>query len=142
MANGIWNGNNPALNPAGINGGNMVGMAPVFNNTNPNFYPKYEVIQVNGENGVNAFQMGPNSSVLLLDSSAPMVWLVQTDGAGYKSKFPYDLTPHQATPPVDVNQLQQRVAQLEELINARYQSSDKSAKSKRTRNEQSSDAAN
>jgi len=55
MANGIWNGNNPALNPAGINGGNMVGMAPVFNNTNPNFYPKYEVIQVNGENGVNAF---------------------------------------------------------------------------------------
>lgn len=131
MAN-IWNGNNPALNPTGmnINGGMNQSNMQFFGN-NTNFLPRYEVIQVNGENGVNAFQMGPNSSVLLLDTSAPIVWLVQTDGAGYKSKVPYDITPHQAVPPVDINQLQQRVAQLEDLINAKYQSDDKSTKSAR-----------
>lgn len=128
MAN-IWNGNNPALNPTGMNGMNQSNMQFFGNNTN--FLPRYEVIQVNGENGVNAFQMGPNSSVLLLDTSAPIVWLVQTDGAGYKSKVPYDITPHQAVPPVDINQLQQRVAQLEDLINAKYQSDDKPTKSAR-----------
>ena len=131
MAN-IWNGNNPALNPTGmnINGGMNQSNMQFFGN-NTNFLPRYEVIQVNGENGVNAFQMGPNSSVLLLDTSAPMVWLVQPDGAGYKSKTPYDITPHQAVPPVDINQLQQRVAQLEDLINAKYQSDDKPTKSAR-----------
>ena len=131
MAN-IWNGNNPALNPTGmnINGGMNQSNMQFFGN-NTNFLPRYEVIQVNGENGVNAFQMGPNSSVLLLDTSAPIVWLVQTDGAGYKSKTPYDITPHQAVPPVDINQLQQRVAQLEDLINAKYQSDDKPTKSAR-----------
>ena len=131
MAN-IWNGNNPALNPTGmnINGGMNQSNMQFFGN-NTNFLPRYEVIQVNGENGVNAFQMGPNSSVLLLDTSAPIVWLVQTDGAGYKSKTPYDITPHQAVSPVDINQLQQRVAQLEDLINAKYQSDDKPTKSAR-----------
>ena len=29
--------------------------------------PQMEVIRVSGENGVDAFRMGPNSSVLLLD---------------------------------------------------------------------------
>ena len=131
MAN-IWNGNNPALNPTGmnINGGMNQSNMQFFGN-NTNFLPRYEVIQVNGENGVNAFQMGPNSSVLLLDTSAPIVWLVQTDGAGYKSKVPYDITPHQAVPPVDINQLQQRVTQLEDLINAKHQSDDKPTKSAR-----------
>lgn len=113
-----------------INGGMNQSNMQFFGN-NTNFLPRYEVIQVNGENGVNAFQMGPNSSVLLLDTSAPIVWLVQTDGAGYKSKVPYDITPHQAVPPVDINQLQQRVAQLEDLINAKYQSDDKPTKSAR-----------
>ena len=100
---------------------------------NMNFLPHYDVIKVNGENGVDTFQMGPNSSVLLLDTTAPIVWLVQTDGAGYKTKIPYDVTQHQQTQPVDINQLQQNVSslqqrntQLEEIINAKYQSNDKS----------------
>ena len=46
---------------------------------------KQEVIKVNGKNGANAFQLAPDSSALLLDTSAPLVWLVQTDGAGYKT---------------------------------------------------------
>ena len=45
----------------------------------------YNVTEVNGKNGVDAFCMPPNSSDLLLDTTAPIVWLVKTDGAGYKT---------------------------------------------------------
>ena len=51
-------------------------------------YNRMEVIKVNGEPGARAFNMPPNSSVLLLDESAPIVWLKTTDGAGYASLNP------------------------------------------------------
>ena len=35
------------------------------------FGSKLEVIRVNGKNGAEAFQMPPNSSIILLDESAP-----------------------------------------------------------------------
>ena len=42
---------------------------------------RQEVVRVNGEGGANAYQLMPNSSALLLDETAPIVWLVTTDGA-------------------------------------------------------------
>lgn len=78
-----------------------------------------EVIKVNGENGVDAFQMGANCSALLLDISAPIVWLVQTDGAGYKSKTPYDITPHASEEEVQYKSLEDRITRLEEVIDAK-----------------------
>lgn len=122
--------NNMAINPTGLNFGGQP--QPQYFNQN-NFAPRYEVIQVNGEGGVDAFQMGPNSSVLLLDKTAPIVWLVQTDGAGYKVKTPYDISPHQAVPPADINSLEQRLSKLEEIVNARYQSDDRPVKSKKSK---------
>lgn len=92
---------------------------------NPNFgyrLPKLEIVKVNGEAGARNFKMAPNSSALLADETAPMIWFVQTDGAGYLTATPYDISPHQTTPPIDVNELAQRVAQLEELINAKSNS--------------------
>ena len=81
--------------------------------------PQYDIVKVNGENGANAFQMGPNSKILLLDESAPIVWFVQTDGAGYKTVTPYTITPYQPAPPVDINSLEARLTALEEKINAK-----------------------
>ena len=52
------------------------------------------VERVHGEPGVDQYQMAPNSDVLLLDDTAAMIWFVQTDAAGYKVKYPYDITPH------------------------------------------------
>lgn len=69
------------------------------------------------ENGARAFGMAPNSSVLLLDETAPLVWLKTTDGAGYPTLTPYTITPYHAAPPVDVNALEQRIARLEEKLN-------------------------
>lgn len=79
--------------------------------------PKQEVVKVNGENGARAFPMGPSSSALLLDESGAIVWLVVTDGAGYKTVAPYDITPHQVAAAPDYSNLDERVKKLEDFIN-------------------------
>ena len=78
--------------------------APNMQQSNPYLYnlPHYEVIKVHGREGANAFQMGPNSSLLLLDENDPIVWLAKTDGAGYKTVTPFRITPYEETPPVDI----------------------------------------
>lgn len=78
--------------------------------------PHYEVIKVNGEAGAKNFKMGPNSSALLLDETAAIVWYVQTDGTGYLTASPFDIFPHKVQPPIDVNDLSNRVSKLEEMI--------------------------
>ena len=104
-------------------------------NYNPygfNRFPTYEVIKVNGKPGVDAFQMGPNSSVLLLDETANIVWLAQTDGAGYKTA---------EKPPVDMNALTEKIdgieAELKELREM-YAKSDTSSTTTKQRNESKS----
>lgn len=81
-------------------------------------YPTYrqQVITVNGENGARAFQMMPSSSVLLLDQSAPIVWLKQTDGAGYPTITPYEIKPYVPPAPIDVRALEQRLLELERRL--------------------------
>jgi hypothetical protein len=83
--------------------------------------PVQQVVRVNGENGAKSYQMGANSSALLLDESGLMVWLCTTDGAGYKSVSAYDITPHQEIPKPDFGSLESRLQtvekRLEELTN-------------------------
>ena len=76
-----------------------------------------QVVRVKGRPGADAFAMGPNGSALLLDESGTMVWLCVTDGAGYKTISPYDITPHQDAPAPDYNSLENRIARLEALMN-------------------------
>lgn len=80
--------------------------------------PKYrgEVVKVNGKNGADAFQMEPNSSTLLMDETAPIVWLKITDGAGYATCTPYSIAPYQPEAPVDVKALEGRITRLEEAL--------------------------
>ena len=90
-----------------------------------------QVVRVNGENGARAYNLGANSSALLLDESGLMVWLVTTDGAGYKSTTPYDITPHQVKQAPDYGSLETRIQKLEEIING---SADSSAIRRRNEN--------
>lgn len=90
--------------------------------SNQMFQNTQQVIKVNGRNGAEAYQMPANSSVLLLDESAPIVWLATTDGAGYKSLSAYDITPHKEVPPVDMHNLEERITKIEEVINRGHES--------------------
>lgn len=80
---------------------------------------RQEVTRVNGAGGANAYQMMPNSSALLLDETAPIVWLVTTDGAGFKSVQPYEIKPYTPQTPMDPNDLEARIKRLEEIVNAK-----------------------
>lgn len=84
-----------------------------------------QVVKVNGEGGANAFNMGPNSSALLLDTSGTMIWAVTTDGAGYKTVVPYDIMPHRNPEQIAVKSLEDRIKRLEELIDAGHSETDK-----------------
>ena len=79
--------------------------------------PTQQVIRVNGENGARTYQIGANSSALLLDESGTMVWLVTSDGAGYKTVSAYDITPHQEAPAPNYGDLENRIKRLEGIVN-------------------------
>ena len=81
--------------------------------------PKYEIIRVNGENGAQALQMSPNSEAIVLDDTAPVVWLCQTDGAGYKTVRAFDIAPHKAAPQVDIADIDARLKRLEEIYDGK-----------------------
>lgn len=84
---------------------------------NTSILQKQEVVQVSGRNGAEMYQMGPNSSALLLDSTAPIVWLKVTDGAGYPTITAYDIALHQEPKQVDLSAIEERLLKLEEKIN-------------------------
>lgn len=87
-----------------------------FNSMQGDTTPRYDIVKVNGENGAKAFNLPPNSSVLLLDETAPIIWLKTTDGAGYPTITPYSITPYQAETKPDFNSLEARIKKLEDMI--------------------------
>jgi hypothetical protein len=91
--------------------------------------PKQEIIRVHGQNGANAYQMAPNSSILLLDETAPVIWLKTTDGASYPTVTGYKITPLETITPQmpsnnDFSELEKRVEKLEEMLNGKSNTSD------------------
>lgn len=80
------------------------------------FGPHYEIIKVNGEQGARAFNMGPNSNCFLADTTNPnLIWLAQTDGAGYLTVTPLDVNVHTVKPQPDINALEERIKHLEDM---------------------------
>lgn len=89
-----------------------------------------DVVKASGRGGAETYQLPPNSSALLLDTTAPIVWLVQTDGAGYKSLVAYDITLHEEELVVDnYKSLEERITKLEETINVKPNSANAKRKS-------------
>jgi hypothetical protein len=82
-----------------------------------NLQQECHVVRVNGEPGARSYMLPPNSDAVLIDTTASMIWLVQTDGAGYKTLTSYDITPHEDPKPDDsIKKLEDRIARLEEKI--------------------------
>ena len=79
--------------------------------------PAQQIIQVNGKASVDTIQLAPNSSVLVMDTSAPIVWMCVSDGIGKVTATPYDITVHKDAQPVDVSSIEQRLATVETELN-------------------------
>lgn len=77
--------------------------------------PQRHVTKVNGRAGAEAFSLSPNSDDILLDMNNPMIYFVQTDGAGYKTITAYDISLHKEVDPKDqYKTLEERISRLEE----------------------------
>lgn len=89
---------------------------------------RQEVVRVNGRNGADAYQMAPNSSVLLLDETAPIIWLKTTDGASYPSITGYKITPIETQPVMmadeNYSKLEERITRLEGMLDGKSNASD------------------
>lgn len=76
---------------------------------------RQEVSRVSGIEGAKAFQIAPNSSVLLLDEQNPIVYLKTSDSGGYPSITAYSITPYKEEQQADVKSLESRIERLEKL---------------------------
>ena len=109
-----------------------------FNYGRPNFLPHYEIVKVNGEAGARAFQMGPNSNMFLADTTNPnIIWLVQTDGAGYLTSTPLDVSIHQTEQQTIYSSLEERVKHLEDMYEQLNSGFSKQPKKQHTKQQQS-----
>lgn len=91
----------------------------IWNNNNNFFAPRQNVVEVNGRTGAENYLLGPNSSILLPDTSAPIIWFVKTDSTGTKTIVQLDVSVHQDAPQVDLNSILNRLSALEEKVNAK-----------------------
>ena len=103
-----------------------------------------EVVRVNGKAGAEAYQLGPNSQILLLDESAPVVWLKVTDGAGYPTVTGYNITPAKTEAEIEQSKydaLEKRITDLEVAISESNHRSSESNTSKRAAGKSNTGAA-
>ena len=78
---------------------------------------RQRIVQVNGRQGADTYQIGPDSQALLWDTHDPIVWLIQTDGAGYKTVTAYDIVEHkEVTQNSVIQNLEARINSLEERM--------------------------
>ena len=83
----------------------------------PPYQQSFQITKVNGENGAKAFQMPPNSSIILLDESNPKVYIKETDGASYPKLSVSKLVPDTDAEIKDENdKLKDQIKKLEERI--------------------------
>ena len=115
----MMNYQNPFINPFGYGQQMPQQYMQPAQAPQPVQMPQRQVDRVNGENGARAFALGPYSSAMLLDESGTLVWMVTTDGAGYKTIAPYDIMPHKTEPAPDFSDLESRVKKLEEMMGGR-----------------------
>lgn len=103
-----------------------------------NVLPAQQVLQANGKQSIDGLRMAPNSSVLVMDTTAPIVWLCTSDGLGNVTSAPYDITPHKDAKPAEIGDLETRLAAVEKNVtqimekwrNSNAESDDAGAKSK------------
>ena len=81
-----------------------------------NVLPQQQITQVSGKASVDTIQLAPNSSLLAMDTTAPIVWMCVSDGVGKVTATPYDIVVHKEEPPVDMKSVEERISNIEKII--------------------------
>ena len=86
----------------------------------PNVLPPQQILQANGKQSIDMLQMSPNSSVLIADTTAPIVWRCVSDGLGNVTSEAFDIVPHKdeaAKEQETLAMINERLTRLEGIVN-------------------------
>lgn len=100
----------PGFNPYG-----MIQMPNPYQPPRPAL-PQQQVITVAGAESLAQIQLAPNSSMLVMDQGAPVVYLVQSDGVGKATATAYDISPHKDKTQIKQESMDARLAAVEAAI--------------------------
>ena len=82
--------------------------------------PHQQVLKAHGKASIDTLALAPNSSVLILDETAPLVWMCISDSIGNVTATPYDIAPHIEEPQIDLDtRLRNIEASISELLKER-----------------------
>ena len=87
--------------------------------------PPQQILQANGKASIDMIRMSPNSSVLIADTTRPIVWKCVSDGLGNVTTKAFDITPHKSEEEVEKETLTQALTKISERLDkleANYES--------------------
>lgn len=98
--------------------------------------PPQQILQANGKASIDAIRMSPNSSVLIADTTEPIVWKCVSDGLGNVTAEAFDITHHKTDEEVEKentnnlltdisNRLERLENKYESFIDRNYESTSK-----------------
>ena len=87
--------------------------------------PRRGITKVHGQQGAQSLQMQPDDQCIALDETNPekktIVWVISTDSRGYKTVCkPYEVIEYIPKPPVNVDDIDNRLKRLEEFLYAKF----------------------
>lgn len=94
---------------------NPYGFPMLFQQPRPSL-PQQQVITVAGAESLAQIQLAPNSSILVMDQAAPIVYLCQSDGVGKVTSAAYDISPHKDAAAVQRETMDARLSALEQAV--------------------------
>ena len=87
--------------------------------------PPQQILEANGKASIDALRMSPNSSVLIADRTAPIIWKCVSDSIGNVTAEAWDITRHKDEAEVqqeNLNALLISINQRLEDMEAKYES--------------------
>ena len=91
----------------------------------PNILPQQQILQANGKQSIDALRMAPNSSALIADSTAPIVWRCMSDSLGNVTAEAFDIIPHKSEEQIAQDNLTMTISNINERLSrleAQYES--------------------
>lgn len=79
--------------------------------------PQQQIVQVSGPDSLNSLQLAPNSSLLVMHQTEPIIYCCQSDGVGKITFTAYDIAPHKDEAQIHQESMDARLAALEVAVN-------------------------
>lgn len=103
---------------------------------NLNMLPQQQILQANGKASIDALRLAPNSSVLIADQTAPIIWKCVSDSLGNVTATPFDISPHKDEAQLEKENFMQTLTD----INGRLERLERYYESTTTRNTEPTNA--